>query len=75
MNGSSLASDLLWVIFVPPVMTAFWWLLSQGWTTLLGTSKSQRVRKWIQAGLWIILVAGYVTSFSLLAYKYLLMGR
>jgi hypothetical protein len=71
MNQSSFASDLLWVIMAPAIVTALWWILSRGAITLLGTSNSPRVQRWTRVGLWIVLISAYFISFGLLAYKYL----
>lgn len=63
-------TDIAWVVLVPPMIAASWWILSRGWLRVVGTSGSQRVRHWIHAGFWTVLLLMYAISFGLLAYKY-----
>ena len=65
--GQQIALDLI----APPLLTALWWLLSRGWSELLGTTGSQAVKGWQHSGTWIVLVVCYVLMFGMTIYGYL----
>ena len=73
MRVGAFLDDLAWVVLVPPAITIAWWFFGRGWTNLLGTTGSERVKGWVRSGTWIILVTMYLISFALLAYKYLVL--
>ena len=63
---SGLLSDALWVLLVPPIMTALWYFLARAWTGLLGTTNRPRVQGWTRSGVWIIMGGLYVIGIAFL---------
>jgi hypothetical protein len=72
---STLPSDLLWVLLVPPIITFIWLFFSRGWTGLLGTSDSDAVKGWTTSGFWIVLSLSYAISIAMFLYAYFVKGR
>jgi hypothetical protein len=64
--GQQIALDL----FAPPLITAVWWLLSGGWSGLLGTTESEVVKGWRKPAVWTVLIVCYVLMFGTTAYAY-----
>ena len=73
-NGSQLLSDAIWVLLVPPVMTALWYLLARAWTGMLGTTDRPRVRGWMHSGLWIIMGGLYIIGIAFFVYAHFIKG-
>lgn len=71
-KGSGLLSDAVWVLLVPPVMTALWYLLARAWTGLLGTANRPRVRGWTRSGIWIIMGGLYVIGIAFFIYAHVI---
>jgi len=67
---SGLLSDAVWVLLVPPVMTALWYLLARAWIGLLGTTNRPRVQSWTRSGIWIILGGLYVIGIGFFVYAH-----
>jgi hypothetical protein len=74
-SASTVLSDLLWVLLVPPAVTFVWLLFSRGLTGILGTSDNDAVRGWTQSGFWIVLSLSYVVSIAMFLYAYFVKGR
>jgi hypothetical protein len=72
-SNGPIFTDLLWVIFVPPIGTFAWLLFSRGWPGVLGTTDTETVRGWTRSGFWIVLSALYAVGFAFLIYKYFFM--
>lgn len=59
-------------IFAPLLITAVWWLLSGGWSALLGTTESEVVKSWRKPAMWTVLIVCYILMFGITAYAYFL---
>jgi hypothetical protein len=66
--AAPLYQQILCVIFMPPIVTGIWWLMSRGLTTSLGTNDSQAVTGWTKSLRWFILIALYVVSIAFVLY-------
>lgn len=64
--GQQIALDFI----VPPIVTGIWWLLSNGWSAILGTTNSQAVKSWRRPAILIVLIVCYVVAFGVTAYGY-----
>ena len=69
-GGSTVLSDVLWVLLVPPIMAFLWYLLARAWTGILGTTGSTRVRTWTNSGVWIVMGALYIVGIAFLVYAH-----
>lgn len=63
--GLPLNQQVLVLIFMPPIVTGIWWLMSRGLTDTLGTTDSPTVKGWTKSLGWFILMALYLLSFVL----------
>lgn len=63
--GLPLYQQVLVVIFMPPIVTGVWWLMSRGLTDTLRTTDSPAVQGWTKSAGWLILVALYIVSLAL----------
>ena len=65
VKGLPIGQQIFLDLIVPPLGTSLWWLLSWGWAlTAQGGNISQRTKKWISKGFWIVLALTYVIMFS-----------
>lgn len=71
-TSSRLVSDALWVLLVPPGMTAAWYVLSRGWTNMLATTNTPVVKGWMRSGTWILMVALYIVGIAFFIYAHFL---
>jgi hypothetical protein len=63
--GLPMYQQVLVLIFMPPIVTGIWWLMSRGLTNTLGTTESPTVKGWTKSLGWFILVALYVVALVL----------
>lgn len=71
-SGSQLLSDALWVLLVPPIITALWFLMARGWTKALGTDKRPRVQGWVRFAGWFVFGGLYLIGIGLFVYAHFL---
>jgi hypothetical protein len=65
-----LGQQIAIALFAPPIITAVWWLLSGGWSGLMGTTQSDVVKSWRKPALWTVLIVCYVLMFGITAFAY-----
>ena len=66
--GQIIALDL----FIPPIGTCIWWLMSRGWAGFVqGGSVSENTKKRQKWEFWSILLAAYLLMFGITIYAYL----
>lgn len=66
-----LYEQILLDVFVPPIGTAVWWLMSRGWaTTVQGSHVSETTKRRQKIESVIILVAVYILMFGITIYGY-----
>ena len=70
IRTSGLVSDAIWVLLVPPIMTALWFLLCRVWTGMLGTTSRARVQRWMRSGLWIVMGGLYAIGLAFFIYAH-----
>lgn len=58
-------------VLAPPLITSIWWLLSGGWSALLGTADSEVVRGWRKPAMLTVLIGCYALMFGMTIYAYL----
>jgi len=72
MQGAqlSLGGQIVLVLIGAPIMACLWYLLSRGWTGVLGTTSRPRVQGWLRGGFWILLGAMYALGAGILIYAH-----
>ena len=68
--GLPLYQQVLVLIFMPPIVTGIWWLMSTGLTDTLGTTESPTVQGWTKSLGWFILGALYVIGVAFFMYAH-----
>jgi len=68
--GLPLYEQILVLIFLPPIITGIWWLMSRGLTNTLGTTDSPTVQGWTSSLGWFILGALYVIGVAFFLYAH-----
>ena len=64
-----LSQQILLDVFVPPVGTLVWWLMSRGWATVVqGGEVSETTRKRQRKIALALLIMAYVLMFSITIY-------
>jgi len=64
-----LSQQILLDVFVPPVETLVWWLMSRGWATVVqGGEVSETTRKRQRKIALALLIMAYVLMFSITIY-------
>lgn len=59
-------------LLVPPAVTAVWWLLTGGWSIVLGESASPNVVGRKRPATLDVLAVCYIVAFSITIYGYLI---
>jgi hypothetical protein len=67
--AAPLYQQILYDVFLPPVGTVLWWLMSRGWAlTVQGGTVSDRTKRRQKVEFVWVLIGGYLIMFSITIY-------
>jgi hypothetical protein len=72
-DAPSAVQQVAFVIMVPPIITALWWLGSRGWANIVQagnvSERTKRRQKW---EFWVVLIVVYIIVLGFAGYAHFL---